>query len=243
MYLEKKYVKMLAGLSFQSEKIKKTISSFSRLFSSGYDHVLLTSYLVPQLFEAGFRPKIEKRGNKVTSLSTRCGIHFRDVTKLLAPSTNLRSFGKLFGLEQSKAHFPFKALTSVESLERPGLPEFGSEEWISDLTEKAATEDEVSEAMRLFEAAGCNTLGDYLKAYLKLDVVILFEATQQWRLTLKSQIGIDFIEVGKFTISSLSFLAGIKSGLEKRGRVGHFFPNNSQNYRLLRTGMRGQVCL
>jgi hypothetical protein len=194
---------------------------------------------VPQLFEAGFRPKIEKRGNKVMSISTRSGIVFRDITKLLAPSTNLRDFGKLFGLEQSKAHFPFKALTSVESLERPGLPPLGSEEWISDLTEKAATEAEVLEAEKLFRAAGCVTLGDYLKAYLRLDVVILFEATQQWRQTLKQQIGIDFVEAGKFTISSLSFLAGIKSGLEEKSRIGHFFPNNSQNYRLLRAGMRG----
>jgi hypothetical protein len=209
-------------------------------FRSGYDHVLLLSYLVPQMFEAGYSPAIEKRGNKVMSISARrSGISFRDVTKLLAPSTNLRDFGKLFGMEQSKAHFPFRALKSVKSLDQRGLPEAASPDWISDLTDIPLSESEIQEARRLFSEAGCITLGDYLTAYLKLDVSILYQATQQWRIKLKELVGVDFVESRKFTISSLSYLAGIKSTLETKARVGHFFPNNSQNYRLLRAGMRG----
>ena len=89
---------------------------------SGYDHVLLLGHLVPLAYEAGHRPKILKRGGKVTSIALRSGIAFRDITKMLAPSTNLRKFGRLFGLEQEKAHFPFKLLTSVEVL--PESPVF-----------------------------------------------------------------------------------------------------------------------
>jgi hypothetical protein len=98
--------------------------------------------------------------------------------------------------------------------------------------------DEIAEAQALFEEAGCKSLGDYLRAYLKLDVDILYLATQEWRRSLKRLVGIDFVESSKFTISSLSNLGGQKC-LSRHLRLGNFFPNNSQHYRLLRNGMRG----
>jgi hypothetical protein len=199
---------------------------------------LLQSYLVPHLYECKYRPKLEKRGNKVTSISTRVGIVFRDVVKLLAPSTNLRSFGKLFDLEQAKAHFPFGILTSVESLKRVGLPD-DLADWKSELTGGSGiTADDVAEAKRLYEQANCKNIGDYLAAYLKLDVDILYEATQKWRLQLKELVDVDFVEARKFTISSLSYYAGARCSVHHR-QIGSFFPNNSQTYRLLRLGMRG----
>jgi len=199
---------------------------------------LLESYLVPYLFEKKHLPKIEKRGTKVTLIKTREGIVFRDVCKLLAPSTNLRSFGKLFGLEQEKAHFPFGLLDSVEALNIAELPS-DPVEWKSQLTGGASIGPaEIAEAQQLFLKAGCRNLGDYLRAYLKLDVLILYRATQEWRRHLKQLIGVDFVESRKFTISSLSNLAGGRS-LVARRQLGNFFPNNSQTYRLLREGMRG----
>lgn len=216
-------------------------------FRSGYDHVLLSSYLVPQLFEQGYNPQIERKGNKVSQISVSAvGISFRDVTKLLAPSTNLRNFGKLFNLEQSKAHFPFKILTGVKALEQPRLPS-ELEAWIDDLFKFGrglTTQDETEvrtkmrEAEKLFEEAKCQTVGDYLRHYLKLDVQILYDATQGWRRQLYQLVGIDFVASRKFTISSLSYTAGLKFA-ERKARIGNFFPNNSQHYRLLRQGMRG----
>jgi len=208
------------------------------LCSSGYDHVLLESYLVPYLFEKKCRPKMEKKGNKVTQIRTSCGISFRDMTKLLAPSTNLRSFGKLFDLEQVKAHFPFGLLSSVEVLKLPQLPT-DVEAWKSDLTgNEKITAKEIAEAIKLFHESECQNVGDYLTTYLKLDVVILFKAGQEWRRTLRRVVGIDFIETRKYTISSLSNLAGLTVSASNKD-VGSFFPNNSQIYRLLRLGMRG----
>lgn len=220
---------------------------------SGYDHVLLYGYLVPLLFESGLKPRIERRGNKITAISTCHGVAFRDVTKLLAPSTNLRKFGELFGLEQKKAHFPFSLLRSVEDLKRPGLPASASDPaWKSDLDfpgggggegssgggDDGLTESEYAEAVGLFEQAGCRNLGDYLAAYLKLDVDILYRASQAWRRQLYQLTGVDFIESRKYTISSLSYTAGLKVW-ERNKRIGTFFPNNSQHYRILRRGMRG----
>lgn len=184
---------------------------------------------------------MERRGNKVTTISTRNGICFRDIAKLLAPSTNLRKFGQLFGLEQSKAHFPFKMLTSVEVLKQPNLPTDDAS-WVSDLSGPKATSQSLSilknEAFELFRQADCKNVGDYLRTYLKLDVDILYKASQCWRRQLQRTIGLDFVECRKFTISSLSYTAGLVH-LQSKCRLGHFFPNNSQMYRLLRRGMRG----
>ena len=209
-------------------------------FSSGYDHVLLYGYLVPRLFELGYRPRVERRGNKITCLSTRCGIAFRDITKLLAPSTNLRKFGQLFGLEQAKAHFPFSLLTSTASLDISELPADANDPaWTSVITgSRPIRQEDVDEARTLFARAGCRNLGDYLAAYLRLDVDILFRAGQAWRRKLRALIDLDFVEASKFTISSLSYAAGLKNQ-EARLRIASFFPNNSQIYRLLRRGMRG----
>ena len=182
---------------------------------------------------------MERRGNKVTLIRTKEGVVFRDIVKLLAPSTNLRSFGKLFNMEEEKGDVPFSILTSVSALSLTELPD-DLKSWQSELTGgKEVTLETIAQAKRLWTKAGCNNLGDYLRAYLRLDVVILYKATQKWRAQLKSLTGgLDFVDNKKFTISSLSFLAGIKTSARGK-KMGSFFPNNSQIYRLLRRGMRG----
>jgi len=225
-------------------RLKDIISAYTvfTFYGSGYDHVLLLSYLVPRLFELGFAPKIERRGNKITSISTKCGIVFRDVTKLLAPSMNLRRFGALFGLEQKKAHFPFALLRSVKDLDIPGLPEEASDpSWFSSLSSSAPSQSDVDEAIALYRQESCSNLGDYLRAYLRLDVEILQKATVAWKEVLFDLVGLDFVDARRFTISSLSYDAGLRVW-EKNLRIGCFFPNNSQHYRLLRLGMRGGLC-
>ena len=200
--------------------------------------MLLQSYLVPHLYEKKCRPALEKRGNKVSAIRTRWGIHFRDAAKLLSPTTSLRSFGQLFNLEQAKAHFPFGILNSVAVLDWPELPK-DLKLWRSDLTGTTPiTEAEIAEAERLFVDSGCKSVGDYLRTYLKLDVVILYKALQEWRLSLKQLVNIDFVENARYTIAGFSNLAGLKLAAKNR-RFGIFFPNNSQTYRLLRRGMRG----
>jgi len=186
-------------------------------------------------------PKVCKKGNRVTSITTRAGIEFRDIARMLAPSTSLRKFGQLFGLEQAKAHFPFAYLTSVERLNDCRLPE-NLELWKSELTGPEISEAELlsikQEAERLWRELNCQNVGDYLSGYLQLDVEILHEGVQRWIANLEELLGINFVEAGKFTISSLSYVAGIKSA-ESRQQVGSFFPNNSQLYAVLRQGMRG----
>ena len=58
---------------FSQKKIALFIQNnifFFFIDSSGYDHVLLESYLVPYLYEKKQLPRMEKRGNKVTQIRT-----------------------------------------------------------------------------------------------------------------------------------------------------------------------------
>ena len=209
-------------------------------YGAGYDQVLLTGYLVPYLFEKKMGPRVEKNGNKVTVIKvTKCGVTFRDVVRLLSPGTSLKQFGQLFNLEQAKAHFPFGLLTGVEALDIAELP-LDPLLWRSDLStsKEAVSETDIAEAVGLFRQAGCQNLGDYLRTYLRLDVDILYKATQGWRKNIAEEIGVDFVQAGKFTISSLSSFAGDLNASQNL-HVGQFFPNSAAVYRLLRKGMRG----
>ena len=209
-------------------------------YGSGYDHVLLESYLVPYLFEKGLRPKLEKNGNKVAVIKvSKCGVTFRDVIKLLAPGTSLRQFGQLFNLEQAKAHFPFGLLTGLAALRQDKLPA-NVAEWKNDLAASKAplTQSDVNEALHLFEVSGCQSVGDYLKTYLRLDVDILYRATQGWRATIHDEVQVDFVQTANFTISGISNYAGDVNA-SRNLYVGQFFPNASPVYRILKKGMRG----
>ena len=209
---------------------------------SGYDNVLLFQFLAPRLHELRERPRVLKRGNKISAILTSSGVEFRDVARLLAPSTSLRKFGELFNLEQAKAHFPFAYLTSVARLDDETLPYDDLSVWRSELSGEKLTDDQVTaiqeEARAMWNALHCKTVGDYLAGYLHLDVEILFRCAVLWNRSLKEAVGVSFVELGRFTISGLSYAAGIKVQ-EARLAVGSFFPNNSRMYAILRRGMRG----
>ena len=217
------------------------LTKSSIAYRSGYDNVLLFQFLVPRLVELRQRPKICKKGNRVTSITCRNGAEFRDIARLLAPSTSLRKFGQLFGLEQAKAHFPFAYLTSVDKLREPALPS-DFDVWRSELTGERQTDTQIAativEALEMWNRLGCKSVADYLAGYLHLDIEILHEGAQRWIATLEDLLGLNFVEAGKFTISSLSYTAGLRSS-ESRLRPGSFFPNNDQLYSVLRLGMRG----
>ena len=223
-------------------QLKRLIGSYEifSFYGSGYDHILLQAYLVPYLYEKRLKPRLEKTGNKISAIRVnKLGITFRDVVKLLAPGTSLRQFGQLFKLKQEKAHFPFGLLSGVEALKIAELPP-RAEDWQCHLSvsKVALSQSEVDESLELYRQSGCLCLGDYLRTYLRLDVDILYAATQGWRQMMAKEIGVDFVQTGNYTISSVSNLAGdqrVASNLQ----FGQFFPNNSAVYRLLRKGMRG----
>lgn len=142
---------------------------------------MLQCYLVPYLVERQEGVHLEKKGNKVLSISVKSGIMFRDITKMLSPGVSLKKFGESFSLKISKAHFPFAFLDSIDKLNYPGLP-MHPEVWLSDLggldgdypsttreQQLILCQKKIDEAMELFLASNCVTLGDYLREYLKLD--------------------------------------------------------------------------
>ena len=234
----KNYDNLVPGLL--QAKLNKLVNCYTifSFYGSGYDMIILESYLIPYLFESKARPKIDKKGNKVTVIKTCLGITFRDITKMLAPGTNLRSFGNLFKLSVEKGHFPFSILTDVDKLLLPELPTTPSA-WKSELTGGADIKsEEIAKCLEFYKKSKFKNIGEYLKHYLLLDVEILHKATNLWRIRLKNIVGIDFIDVEKYTISSLSNYAGSINAADLC-RVGWYFPNNTQVYALLKHGMRG----
>lgn len=234
----KNYFNTLPGLL--EHRISELIQEYIifSFYGSGYDMVMIEEYLLPYMFETKQRPKLDKKGDKVLLISTANGIKFRDITKLLAPSTNLRSFGKLFSLNVEKGHFPFKILQSLNSLLEPELPT-SQYMWKSELTgAPTPSKKEIAEAIAIFKEKGFKNVGEYLEHYLILDVDILHKASNLWRKRLFNIIGLDFIDIKKFTISSFSYYANANTSA-KLLRPGWFFPNNCQHYALLKRGMRG----
>ena len=226
-------------LESQLNRLINSLEIFS-FYGSGYDHVLLQAYLVPYLFEKKLKPQLEKNGNKITAIKVKkLGINFRDVVKLLSPGTSLRQFGQLFKLTQEKAHFPFTMLTGLSALNIPELP-VSLADWNNgpSLSKDGVTQADVNESIKKKKKNNCTCLGDYLKIYLKLDVDILYSATQGLRRMIAKEIGVDFVQTANFTISSVSNLAGDRCAASNL-QFGQFFPNNSAVYRLLRKGMRG----
>ena len=212
-------------------------------YGSGYDMVLLEGYILPLLYERKMKPELEKKGEKVTRIKCKNGVEFRDVTKLLAPNTNLRSFGELFNLPVSKGYFPFHILNSVQSLLRPSLPATESE-WestllTSNLGKPKLTQNEIDVILKDYEDLKFQNVGEYLKHYLKDDVRILYQATNLWRIRLKGVLhSVDFMDIAKYTISGLSSFASSNRSAQRQS-FGWFFPNNTQHYALLKKGMRG----
>jgi DNA polymerase type B, organellar and viral len=240
----KTYHHTLPGLL--ESRITKLIQQYIifSFYGSGYDMVMLEAFLIPFLYELSQYeghppPRIDKKGEKVTLIKLQTGISFRDITKLLAPSTNLRSFGALFELPVAKGHFPFSILKGPQSLKIPTLPK-DKRTWQSTLSsnQDPITQTEVNEAIDFYNKSGFTNVGQYLKHYLTLDVKILQQATDLWRQRLAKVIGLDFIDIEKFTISSLSNYAGNHKSASLC-RPGWFFPNNGQMYALLKRGMRG----
>jgi len=185
------------------------------------------------------KPRVHKRDNTIASLTTRTNIEFRDISCMLAPSTSLQEFGQLVGLEHPKTHFPFAFLDSAARLTEPSLP-WDDSFWRSEVPNGQQAPDEVASikagAWSMWNDLACQTVGEYLARCIHLNIEFLLGGTCKWNRILKEAIGLSFIELGCFDISTLCHLAGLKSQ-ERSRSIGTFFPNNSQVYSVLQSGV------
>ena len=157
------------------------------------------------------------------------GLEFRDILKLLGQSTSLDKFARMCELKTiHKGIFPFDKLTSLEYLSEPSLPP-SAEDWQSRISNKKITQDQVDEALRLFEQHGFSNVGDYLIHYLEKDVILLLEALFKFWKMMNHMADINFITYGSLTAASVSIQSSLHYLMEHR-RINMFSVADGQLY-------------
>nr|XP_027209340.1 uncharacterized protein LOC113802890 [Penaeus vannamei] len=58
---------------------------------------------------------------------------------------------------------------------------------------ETVTEEEYAHALKVWNAAGCRTLGDYLECYLRTDVGLLADVITEWRSMLAEKYDLDIV--------------------------------------------------
>ena len=199
------------------------------LNGSSFDFVLLCGRLMIFAKEFKIGPvSVQKEGSKFRWLKL-AGVRFCEIQHLLFPGTSLASLAKTCNLKESKGIFPFDKFTSMDFLEEPKLPN-QAEDWLSQLNpSKAPSQADVDEALSLFDQERFANVGEYLQHYLALDVSILLQCVIAMEKEYTRILGLDFIEVGKITVSSLS-AAGAQAFLTRQKRVAQFSCNHARLY-------------
>ena len=104
-----------------------------------------------------------------------------------------------------KGIFPYSYLTGYEKLRELGLPPPAA--FHNDLTDTDVTESEYQFASEVFQTFGCETLADYVRAYLTSDVLILCCAFQAFRAKSIRFYGLD--PTGFWTTPGFAFQAAL----------------------------------
>ena len=100
-----------------------------------------------------------------------------------------------------KGFFPYEYLTGIDVLNECKLPE--REHFYSSLTKKTITPEQYQHAQSMFTLLKCSNLGEYLEAYLKLDVTLLADVFENFRAINHKLYGLD---VAKYlSLPSFSF--------------------------------------
>ena len=98
----------------------------------------------------------------------------------------------------------------------------------------------MDELRSVFAAQGHANCGDFLKFYLRNDVLLLARGTEKLFDEYDRLFDVQIADVNKNTISSLSFYAG-QMHLYRKKAAGMFAINNRRVYACLRRGLRGGI--
>ncbi len=243
-----KTLKARTESSFSTTLMGKFESHLARLVRSyyifayngkGYDFILMAGPLVSAAARLSppARPRIMREGNQVRSIRIEKGIVFRDLCCLSGHGVSLAQLAKMSGIPQEKSYFPFKQLSSLESLQDPELSADPSM-WASELGGRSATDSDILEARRLFQERGMTSLGDWLDFYLGRDILCLLLCTKTLFNRFFSLLGCHPIDVGKLTIASYSSYV-VQLFLFKEARPALYSPMTTSLYSSLRDTTKG----
>jgi hypothetical protein len=184
------------------------------------------------------RMKLQLAGTRVRWFKFD-SITFQEVMRLLPEGTSLARFREMCGLAESKMIFPFDLLDeSLELLSRKNLPRH-ARHWKSRLRGgEAPPQAQVDEANKFFKDMNFETVADYLKFYLRQDVLMLAKGFERLSDTYFELFHLDIVDSRKFTISSLAATAS-QTHLFRTKAPGMFSPQDRRLYAILRQGLRG----
>ena len=92
---------------------------------------------------------------------------------------------------QKKGVFPYSFLDSFEKLSEKSLPQYG-DQWINSLSGQIdVSEEDVQHANKVWNEFGCKNFGDYLKLYLKTDVILLADVFEKCQRLFDQVYGLD----------------------------------------------------
>ena len=90
---------------------------------------------------------------------------------------------------QRKGVYPYSWVNSVDRFAATELPPV--EAFHSDLDDKKCKRDDYKHALEVWEAAKCQTFGDYHDLYLRLDVTLLADVFESFRRSAHRTYGLD----------------------------------------------------
>jgi hypothetical protein len=130
-------------------------------------------------------------------------------------------------------------MTNYERLKETQLPP--KEAFASALSGKTLTEEEYQQAQHAWRLFGCQTLADYTRVYVALDVLLLASVFQRFRATcLDPQLGYGLDPAHFLTAPSLSWAAMLFRNYQQGIQI-----ENMTDYNMLlmvEKGIRGGMC-
>ena len=156
------------------------------------------------------------------------GIRIADIKRLCPPGFDLSNLAKLCKVKENKGIFPFSKLDSFEFLLSPSLPRQATD-WTSDLNGKTVSQEQVDEALALFEERQFPNVLSYLQYYLSLDCLLLQQIIIALGHVYYDILNLHFIDSKKYTVSSFSSM-GAQTFLARHLRPGSYFPNHARTY-------------
>ena len=129
-----------------------------------------------------------------------------------------------------KGVFPYSYFDSMAKLQESSLPP--RKAFTNDLNGEECSEEDYQFAQRAWQEFDCQTFGDYLMAYLKLDVLLLACVFERFRSKTLEQDGLDPVHF--VSLPGLSFLSAFKMTGESIELL-----NDLEMYTFFERGIRG----
>ena len=129
----------------------------------------------------------------------------------LGGKEKFRATTNVFGEERlplllRKGVYPYERMRAWEDFDLPSLPP--QEEFYSALNRSGISDEDYAHAQKVWEAFGCQTMGDYHDHYLKTDVTLLADVFEEHRRVCMKAYGLD--PAHYLTAPSLSWDALLK---------------------------------